>query len=163
MNRNIIKKKMALSSIARQDILICIVSRHFNNFFLSINFSPLMGSLHHWSIAGLLHGASPDTPVAPRILPHLINRYWTGWAAGSPGGRIGRIFDDCWRAKPADMNRGRQTFFFFSPEVYSSRTNTHVQKYIQRHAHRELKIALFFLKKQNSPVTFQESTQLSSI
>lgn len=45
-----------------------------------------MGSLHHWSITGLLHGASPDTPVVPRTPSHLINRYWTGLAARCPSG-----------------------------------------------------------------------------
>lgn len=113
---------MALRYVVRQNVLICIVSRHFSHFFLSINFFSLNGSLHCWSVAGLLRGASPKTPVIPRAPALLINRYWTGLATSCPGGScsegISRIPDGCWRAKPADRKRGR--YIFFLPEVHKN-------------------------------------------
>lgn len=43
-----------------------------------------MGSLYCWSIAALLHGASPKAPVVPRTPSLLINGFWTGLAMNSP-------------------------------------------------------------------------------
>ena len=90
MNRNIIKKKMALHCRVRQNVLICIVSRHFSHFLLSINFSPLMDSLHCWSIAGLLHGTRPKTAALFRAPSLLINRCWAGWVASWPDSSCAR-------------------------------------------------------------------------
>jgi len=81
---------MALCYIVRQNGLICIVSRHFSYFFLSINFSPLMGSLHCWYLAGLLHAPNPKTPLVPRTPSLLINRYWTELVSSCPAGCCAR-------------------------------------------------------------------------
>lgn len=125
------------------------LSRHFNQFFLSINFSHVRGSFYGWSIAGFLHGASPKAPVVPRTPSLLINRLWTGALPWFPSQEISRN-GDCWRAKPADRNRERH----FPPLMFIKPILKHLLfffpqenacLYVEKHINKSFD---FFKKKQ---------------
>lgn len=116
VNRNIIKEKMPLHYIVRQNVLICIVSRHLSHFFVSVNFSPLVSSLHCWSIAGFLHGASPKTPLVPRTPSLLVNSTGPDWLWTV----LVESAEFLMTTEEQNPLIGTEDIFYFSPEVHKN-------------------------------------------